>query len=166
MTLYEINSQINNLMDIIFDSVDEETGEVDPDLMAQLSTLNLERDQKLDNIGAYIKNLDAEAKAIKDEMDALKKRLDQKKKRIESLKEYVAQDLLAHGETKKESPRVVFSFRKSVAVEITDETLLPKDLIVTTVETKPDKTKIKECLKEEQEVPGAVLVERMNIQIK
>ena len=166
MTLYEINSQINNLMDIIFDSVDEETGEVDPELMAQLSTLNLERDQKIDNIGAYIKNLDAEAKAIKDEMDALKKRLDQKKKRIESLKEYVAQDLLAHGETKKESPRVVFSFRKSVAVEITDETLLPKDLIVTTVETKPDKNKIKECLKEEMEVPGAVLVERMNIQIK
>lgn len=166
MTLYEINSQINNLMDIIFDSVDEETGEVDPDLMAQLSTLNLERDQKLDNIGAYIKNLDAEAKAIKDEMDALKKRLDQKKKRIESLKEYVAQDLLAHGEAKKESPRVVFSFRKSVAVEITDETLLTKEFLTIKTEVKPDKIEIKHAIDAGCEVPGAELVERQSLQIK
>ena len=166
MTLYEINSQINNLMDIIFDSVDEETGEVDPELMAQLSTLNLERDQKIDNIGAYIKNLDAEAKAIKDEMDALKKRLDQKKKRIESLKEYVAQDLLAHGETKKERPRVVFSFRKSKAVEITDETLLPKNFLTIKTEVKPDKVEIKHAIDAGKEVPGAELVERQSLQIK
>lgn len=166
MTLYEINSQINNLMYIIFDAVDEETGEIDPDLMAQLSTLNLERDQKLDNIGAYIKNLDAEAKAIKDEMDALKKRLDQKKKRIESLKEYVAQDLLAHGETKKESTRVVFSFRKSKAVEITDETLLPKNFLTIKTEVKPDKVEIKHAIDSGKEVPGAELVERQSLQIK
>lgn len=166
MTLYEINRNIEDILNRMFEEVDEETGEVNPEIVTELAELNEARDTKIDNIGAYIKNLDAEAKAIKDEMDALKKRLDQKKKTIDRLKEYVAQDLLAHGETKKESPRVVFSFRKSVAVEITDETLLPKDLIVTTVETKPDKTKIKECLKEEMEVPGAVLVERMNIQIK
>ena len=166
MTLYEINSQINNLMDIIFDSVDEETGEVDPELMAQLSTLNLERDQKLDNIGAYIKNLDAEAKAIKDEMDALKKRLDSKKNKIERLKAYVADDLMAHGDAKKESARVVFSFRKSKAVEITDETLLPKDFIITKTETKPDKVEIKHAIDAGKEVPGAELVERQSLQIK
>lgn len=166
MTLYEINSQINNLMDIIFDSVDEETGEVDPELMAQLSTLNLERDQKLDNIGAYIKNLDAEAKAIKDEMDALKKRLDQKKRKIESLKEYVANDLQYHGDTKKESARVVFSFRKSKAVEITDESLIPKDYIVTKTETRVDKVEIKHAIDEGKEIPGATLVERQSLQIK
>ena len=166
MTLYEINSQINNLMDIIFDSVDEETGEVDPELMAQLSTLNLERDQKLDNIGAYIKNLDAEAKAIKDEMDALKKRLDQKKKKIESLKEYVAQDMLHNGDTKKESARVVFSFRKSKAVEITDETLIPKDFLTIKTEVKPDKVEIKHAIDAGKEVPGAELVERQSLQIK
>ena len=166
MTLYEINSQINNLMDIIFDSVDEETGEVDPELMEQLSTLNLERDQKLDNIGAYIKNLDAEAKAIKDEIDALKKRLDSKKNKIESLKEYVANDLQYHGDTKKESARVVFSFRKSKAVEITDESLIPKDYIVTKTETRVDKIAIKHAIDECCEVPGAVLVDRVSLQIK
>ena len=166
MTLYEINSQINNLMDIIFDSVDEETGEVDPELMAQLSTLNLERDQKLDNIGAYIKNLDAEAKAIKDEMDALKKRLDQKKRKIESLKEYVAQDMMRNGDTKKESARVVFSFRKSKAVEITDETLIPKDFLTIKTEVKPDKVEIKHAIDAGKEVPGAELVERQSLQIK
>ena len=102
MTLYEINRNIEDILNRMFEEVDEETGEVNPEIVTELAELNEARDTKIDNIGAYIKNLDAEAKAIKDEMDALKKRLDQKKKRIESLKEYVAQDLLAHGETKKE----------------------------------------------------------------
>lgn len=166
MTLYEINSQIEALLDQMYESVDEETGEVDADLMTQMAELNLARDQKLDNIGAYIKNLDAEAKAIKDEMDALKKRLDSKKNKIERLKEYVAQDMMAHGDAKKESARVVFSFRKSKAVEITDEDLLPADYIITKFEAKPDKVEIKHAIDSGKEVPGAVIVERQSLQIK
>ena len=166
MTLYEINRNIEDILNRMFEEVDEETGEVNPEIVTELAELNEARDTKIDNIGAYIKNLDAEAKAIKDEMDALKKRLDQKKKTIDRLKEYVAQDLLAHGETKKESSRIMFSFRKSVAVEITDETLLPKDYIITKTETRVDKVAIKHAIDECCEVPGAVLVDRMNIQIK
>lgn len=166
MTLYEINSQIEALLDRMYETVDEEIGEVNEDITAELAELNMARDQKLDNIGAYIKNLDAEAKAIKDEMDALKKRLDSKKNKIESLKEYVANDLQYHGDTKKESPRVVFSFRKSKAVEITDESLIPSGYIVTKTETRVDKIAIKHAIDECCEVPGAVLVDRLSLQIK
>lgn len=166
MTLYEINRNIEDLLNRMFEEVDEETGEVNPEIVTELAELNEARDVKLDNIGAFIKNLDAEIKAIKDEMDALKARMDQKKKKVEKLKEYVAEDLLAHGEMKKESPRAAWSFRKSKAVEITDETLLPSDFIVRTVETKPDKKAIKEAIEADSEVPGAVLVERQNIQLK
>lgn len=166
MTLYEINRNIEDILNRMFEEVDEETGEVNPEIVTELAELNEARDMKLDNIGAYIKNLDAEAKAIKDEMDALKKRLDQKKKRIESLKEYVAQDLLAHGEAKKESPRVVFSFRKSKAVEVTDESLIPKDYIISKTETRVDKVEIKHAIDAGCEVPGAELVERTSLQIK
>lgn len=166
MTLYEINRNIEDILNRMFEEVDEETGEVNPEIVTELAELNEARDTKIDNIGAYIKNLDAEAKAIKDEMDALKKRLDQKKKTIDRLKEYVAQDLLAHGETKKESPRVVFSFRKSVAVEITDETLLTKEFLTIKTEVKPDKVEIKHAIDAGCEVPGAELVERQSLQIK
>ena len=166
MTLYEINAQIQSILDRMYEEVDEETGEVNAELMTELTEMNEARDMKLDNIGAYIKNLDAEAKAIKDEMDALKKRLDQKKRKIESLKEYVAQDMMRNGDTKKESARVVFSFRKSKAVEITDETLLPKEYVTIKTETKPDKVEIKHAIDAGKEVPGAELVERQSLQIK
>ena len=166
MTLYEINQNIESALERMFTEVDEETGEVNEDITAELAELNMARDQKLDNIGAYIKNLDAEAKAIKDEIDALKKRLDSKKNKIERLKEYVANDLQYHGDTKKESARVVFSFRKSKAVEITDESLIPIDYIVTKTETRVDKIAIKHAIDECCEVPGAVLVDRVSLQIK
>lgn len=166
MTLYEINAQIRDILDRMYEEVDEDTGEVNDELMTQLAEMNEARDMKLDNIGAYIKNLDAEAKAIKDEIDALKKRYESKKNKIESLKEYVANDLQYHGDTKKESARVVFSFRKSKAVEITDESLIPKDYIVTKTETRVDKIAIKHAIDECCEVPGAVLVDRVSLQIK
>lgn len=166
MTLYEINAQIQSILDRMYEEVDEETGEVNAELMTELTEMNEARDMKLDNIGAYIKNLDAEAKAIKDEMDALKKRLDSKKNKIERLKAYVADDLMSHGDTKKESARVVFSFRKSKAVEITDETLIPKDFLTIKTEVKPDKVEIKHAIDAGKEVPGAELVERQSLQIK
>ena len=71
MTLYEINRNIEDILNRMFEEVDEETGEVNPEIVTELAELNEARDTKIDNIGAYIKNLDAEAKAIKDEMDAL-----------------------------------------------------------------------------------------------
>ena len=65
MTLYEINRNIEDILNRMFEEVDEETGEVNPEIVTELAELNEARDMKLDNIGAYIKNIDAEAKAIK-----------------------------------------------------------------------------------------------------
>ena len=166
MTLYEINQQIEQLLIRMFSEVDEETGEVSEDVMTEMAELNIAREEKLDNIGAYIKNLEAECKALKEEEDALKERRTAKEKKLDRLKNMVTQDLLAHGETSKESTRVKFSFRKSESVSIEDERMIPFEFGETKTVFTPDRTAIKKAIKDGIDVPGAVLVTKQNIQIK
>lgn len=165
MTLYEINQEIAAIIDDL-EYIDEETGEVyiSEEALARLQQLNIDRDVKLENIGAFIKNLDAEVKAMKDEIKNLRERIGRKERKAEQLAQMVNVDLQAHGETKKEFPKVAYSFRKSTAVEITDEEKLPKEYMKVTYE--PSKTEIKKAIQKGLEVPGAELVEKQNLQIK
>ena len=166
MNLYEINKSIEDLLDRMFEEVDEETGEVNPELVTELAELNQARDEKLDNIGCYLKNLQAEYLAIKAEITNLKDRLQSKENKIERLKAYVAQDLIAHGESKKESARVVFSFRTSKSVNVTDEDKIPGYLKTEKVEWVPNKKAIKEAIEGGEEVAGAEIIVNQNLQIK
>jgi len=166
MTLYEINRQIEDAIDALLASVDEETGEVDEGAKQALEQLQADRAEKLDNIGAYIKNLTSEINAIDEEVKALKARADQKKNKIERLKSYVEYNLIAAGETGFESTRVKFSFRKSVSVQIKDGDMIPKKYTVKKLEYVPDKNAIKAALMDGLKVKGAELVTKQNLQIK
>lgn len=165
MTLYEINEQIKAIMDAMNVEMDE-NGEFDYSYIDQLNELQQARDQKLEAIGCYIKNLDAEAKAIKAEEDALKERRGRLEAKAERLEEYVKNDILAHGETKKEFARVAFSFRKSTQVSINDVDAIPKEYKEERVEWVPVKKDIKTALQLGKDVPGAELVTKQNLQIK
>lgn len=165
MSLYEIDSQLESIMTRLFESADE-NGEIDQSILEELNQMQQARDQKLENIGAYIKNLQAESDAIDNEIDCLKYRLTRKNKRIEWLKSYVASDLLSHGQTKFEAPRVVFSFRKSSAVKIIDESKIPKKYFKKTVKYDVDRAGIKELLNLGHRVRGAELEHKQNLQIK
>ena len=163
MTLYEINKDIESVIEDMFINVDEETGEVSKEYVDRLSELQMQKDEKLENIGCYIKNLNAEAKAIKAEEDSLKKRREALENKSDRLKKYVSSIL--NGE-KFESTKVVFAFRKSDEVSIPDESLIPKEFMVTKTEEKPDKVAIKKALKEGKEVRGAFLVDKNNMSVK
>ena len=165
MTLYEINEQIKAIMDAMNVEMDE-NGEFDYSYIDQLNELNQARDQKLEAIGCYIKNLDAEAKAIKAEEDALKERRERLEAKAERLEEYVKNDILSHGETKKEFTRVAFSFRTSTQVSITNADAIPKEYKEERVEWVPVKKDIKTALQLGKDVPGAELVTNQNLQIK
>ena len=68
---------------------------------------------------------------------------------------------------KIDTPTMKISLRKSEAVEIEDESLLPNTVKEEVPATfKISKTKIKEAIKAGIEVPGASLVTRKNLQIK
>ena len=58
------------------------------------------------------------------------------------------------------------SYTKSESVEIFDENLIPKEYIKETTTTSPDKVKIKNAIKQDVIVPGAILKENNNLQIK
>ena len=157
MNLYELNKAIAD-----FDlEIDEETGEV---LNAdELDQITLARDEKIENIALWVKDLLAEADAIKAEEQALAKRRKQAENKADWLKRYVAQAL--DGE-KFKTPRVAISYRTSEAVEILDEGLIPEGCMTIKTEIKPDKKIIKDELKSGVIVPGAVLVKRTSLQIK
>jgi len=154
LTLYEIDSAI-------MACIDAETGEiVDP---AKLEALQMERERKIENVALWVKNLKAITSAIKAEKDALAEREANHKAKIESLSKWLLGTLDG---AKFETPKVKISFRNSEAVEITDESAIPAEYIREKVETAPDKAAIKEALKSNFQIPGAILVQNKNIQIK
>ena len=157
MTLFEINKAI-----LEFDyEIDEETGEI---LNAEaLDALQLAREDKIEGVGLWIKNLQAEAEAVKKEKDAMADRQRRLEKKAESLKDYLAYAL--KGE-KFSTPRIAMTFRKSESVLIPDEALLDDRFVNITMIKKPDKKLIKDTLKAGREVPGAELVTKQNLQIK
>ena len=160
MNLYEINSAIENFA---FE-VDEESGEVLN--AAALDALNMERNEKLENIACWIKNLGAEAKAIRDEEKALADRRKSAENRAERLKRYLESAL--RGE-KFETARCKVSYRKSASVE-TDDSFLAwareyaPDLL-RRKDPEPDKTAIKTAILNGVAVGGARLVETVKMTI-
>jgi hypothetical protein len=163
MRLYDINKDIENTIEDMFINVDEETGEVKQEYVDRLNELQIQKEEKLENIGCYIKNLNAEIKAIKAEEDTLKERRKVLENKSDRVKKYVASIL--NGE-KFESAKVVFSFRKSDEVNIVDESLIPDEYMRTTTKIEPNKDAIKKAIKEGKEVRGAFLVDKNNMSVK
>ena len=166
-TLYQIDRAIEEALAIaLTENIDPETGEILSGDFSQLEELAVERTVKFENIGAYIKNLTAEAEAIKEEEKNLERRRKAKEKEIERLKGFVAYSMTNAGEDKFESPKVAFSFKKSKKVEVLNMEAIPEEYIRVTVKKDADKTAIGKLLKAGQEVPGCVLLENNNLQIK
>lgn len=156
MTIYEIDDAIRALVD-----EDGEIGDYEA-----FETLQMERDAKIENTGLWIKELLAEADAIKKERDALKEREDAAKRKAERLKELLGYAL---GGEKFKSPRLAISWRKSEAVEITEDCVaycMLNGRFLRHKDPEIDKAGIKDVLKKGGEIPGASLVTKQNIQIK
>ncbi len=116
MNLYQIDNQIEN---ILAECVDPETGELDEAKYSQMmNDLAETREQKIENIALYVKNLTAEVAAIREEEKNLASRRKAKENRAESLKKYLAGYL----EGKKfETAKAKISFRTSKVLDIWDE---------------------------------------------
>lgn len=144
----------------IMNCVDVETGEIFDE--AKFEELNLTREQKIENICLWIKNLNAEAEALKIEKNNLAERQKAKENKAESLKKYITGYL--DGAT-YESAKVRVSFRKSESLEIEEGTIIP-DEFLRFKEPEVNKTDLKKAIKGGLNIPGVQLVENQNIQIK
>ena len=158
MTIYEINQAI-------LDCIDEETGEIID--TEQLDKLQMERDTKLENVACWIKDLKAEAEALKNEKQALAERQKVTENKMESLKKYLAYALDGK---KFSTAKCAVSFRNTESVEITPEGLeaLMKehDELLTYKAPEPNKTAIKQAIKDGLNVAGVQLVQNVSTIIK
>lgn len=161
MTLYEIDQQIANL-------IDPETGEVlDFEAFAELQ---MDRDQKIENMALWVKEMTANAKAIKDEVEQLTKRKRSLEANADRLKKYIAQALDGQ---KFQTPRVSISYRKSTALEVDNAEELGTwlntsghvDLVVYQPPT-IDKRGVTALIKAGEDVRGASLVERQSLTVR
>ena len=153
MKLYEINEQI-------MACIDSETGEViDPE---QLNNLQIAKDEKLENLALWYKDLIAEANALKEEKEAFATREKAAKNKAESIKNYLSYAL--NGENFK-TTKCALSFRKSEKTVIDDIYSIPENFLKYSEPT-ADLTEIKKAIKNGEEIKGAHLEETQNIQIK
>lgn len=154
MNLYEINHEILNC-------VDDDGEIIDID---RLNELNLEFNTKVGNIARWIVNLDAEINAYKERKNLFASRQKVAENKKERLKKYLSEVLNGR---KWQDNDVRITWRKSQSVDIFgDPKDLPPHFVVAETTYKPDKTKIKEVLKEGEIIDGCRLVESNNINIK
>ena len=159
MTIYEINNEIMNCVDM-------ETGEVID--TNKLNDLQMKRDAKIENVALWIKELKAEAEAIKNEKQALADRKRVAENKAESLKNWLAYAL--NGEKFKTS-KCSISYRNSESVEVTEEGLealmREHEDLLTYEAPEPNKKAIKDAIKNDGlTVAGVQLVQKTSTIIK
>jgi len=164
MKLYEINILIETILEKIETDCLEHDGEISPEFSEELNAINMLHDEKVLNVAKFIKGLNAESEAIKNETDKLMQRRKSIDKKVEWLKNYI--DRNCESKEKIQDSTTIVSWRKSESVKILNENLLPKQYIKEKIEISVDKMKIKESIKNGEEVTGAEIETNFNLQIK
>ena len=168
MKTFDILSEYYALMELIEEAesnpeFNPETGEVIPVeeiLKEEIEKLNGEKVTKLENIEYLKRDNKSKIEALSEEI----KRLQARKKSFEKANENLAklQDYLLQGE-KLKTDKFTFSYRKSKAVEITNEDLIPDEY--KKVEYKVNKIELKKAL-EKEKIQGAELVEKKSLSVR
>lgn len=161
MKLYEINQEINSL-------VDEETGEITD--IARFQELQLKEQDKLEAIATILKNNDVDVKALKEEAKVLLERAKVIENKNANTKAFLSNYMLEHGIKKITTPKCVLRFTKSSKVIIDDEdNFISKyrhsDLVKEETKFSIDKKATKEYLKNNMTL-YAHIEENQNLQIK
>ena len=153
-SLYEI---ANRYLDIL-ESMEEDASVLDE--------IKDTLENKIENIGCYIKDITAMAEAIKTEEENLCARRKTLERKADRLKEYLASCMQMTGVKKYASQRLAVSFRSSKSVTILNEAMIPEDFMVTKTTSAPDKVAIKTAMENGIYIPGAEITKKENIQIK
>ena len=159
-TLFEITQEVQELASLL------EEGELTPELEQQLAITRDELGAKSENYVKVIRQVEGDISAIDAEIKRLKEIRDGKSKVVDRMKEALSTAMTAFRVDKIETSLMKLFFRKSESVEIVDEKLIPEEYKLSRVVVNPDKILIKKLIKSGEEVPGALVVEKSNLQIK
>ena len=162
VALYQIEQEYLNIVQSIIDAGGEITEE-------QETALSISKEQ-LQNKGVCYGFIVKELEGNIDLIDLEIKRLNALKKplvnSIDRLKNNLSNAMQMFEVTELKTPLLKINFRKSESVEVTDIDLLDADFVKTTITKAADKIAIKEAIKAEIPVRGAVLLTNYNLQIK
>ena len=162
VALYQIEQEYLNIVQSIIDAGGEITEE-------QETALSISKEQ-LQNKGVCYGFIVKELEGNIDLIDLEIKRLQALKKplvnSIDRLKNNLSQAMQMFEVTELKTPLLKINFRKSESIEVTDIDLLDADFVKTTITKAADKIAIKDAIKAEIPVRGAVLITNYNLQIK
>lgn len=166
MSLYSISNEMRKIYEELYNGngFDEETGEIKEEVLNALTIKKEELELKSIDYGYVIKSFQDEIELYDKEIKRLNERKKQLKKLEEKMKELVKNAMIEFNILQIKGKTLNLSIRKSEAVEIIDESLLEERFVKTKIE--PNKTAIKEALKEGEFVYGANLVEKKSLQIR
>ena len=166
MSVYSLSRDIKDLEQKLYETLDEETGEIDGVIANALAVKRSELDNKVVNIQKFIVGLNGDNDIIDGEI----KRLQALKKRneniIKSLKKGVATAMndLEIEEIKSPTMRITYSTSEETIIDNKD--LLPNELMREKITYEPDKTAIKKALQDGKTIMGAHLQTNYNLKIK
>ena len=161
-TLYGITAELNGILA----QLEELGGEITPELEQALAINEEQFVAKAEDYGHAILNLKgmaAAAKAEKERLAGLQKFYENAQKR---LTDALSTAMQVFGHDKVENATMRLSLRHTTATEVDDLDAIPSEFKTTKVEVVADKTAIKKAIQSGEEVPGAHLVENVNLQIK
>lgn len=166
ISLFDLDIEYLELERMLDTYASENEGDItDFPLNDEFERLKGERVDKLLNVGAWIKSLEAEIDAHKAEQKRQGEKVRVLSNRAVSLKILISSHL-TNGE-KLHDTRVALSYRKSERVIVNVLTGdLPKEYVVSSTTTAPDKKAIKALLKSEQGCEFAHMEISHNLQIK
>lgn len=162
LTLYTIAAEHRVLADRLQDmDLDEAT--IADTLEAESGLVD-----KSQNVAFVIRNMEALATAVKAEASAMADRAKRIEKRADAIRAYLHSCMNLAGVQKIEHPQFTISIRKNPeSVQIFEEGLLPPDYLrEIPARYEPDKTLIKQAIKDGHDVPGAKLTRGESLQIK
>ena len=169
MTLYDIDAQIAALDGAAEDDmlIDAETGEL-ISVSQALDALRMEREEKLENVACWVKNLCAEADAIREEENRLVKRRKAAETKAANLKSWLLAAMTREDGTtdKLKTGRVSISVKRNPPSTVVDDELLPSTYKVAKITYQANKELIKRELLAGGEVPGAHLEYGRSVVIK
>lgn len=162
MNIYQLTSNWEMLQSMI------ENGEfTEEELQDTLESLEFDIEEKAENYGLVMKNLEALSDGLAKESKRLAERKLAIDKSILSMESNLLNAMLITGKTKFKTEHFAFSTRKSTRTNIlvsVDE--LAQEYVKEKVSKSADKTAIKKAIQAGEEVYGAELEESISISIK
>lgn len=162
VSLFHIRQEHLDLMA----QIEEADGELAPHVEQALGLTNEAFQEKAISYGYIIKQYDANADLIEREIMRLQNLQKQQAARGELFKSRLSDAMQQFGVEKIDGQTIKLSFRKSQAVLVTDESLLPEDAFkMIPAKREISKTQLKDLLKAGP-IPGAEMETRQSLQVK